>query len=60
MAAFTDDCDILCCVHLTQAQEAAQKYLPKEERGNSRIYVIKVKGEVLAAAALLLFREGYY
>jgi len=40
-------------VHLTTAQEAvfqtALKHHPKEERGNIKIYVINVKGEVHAA-----------
>ena len=41
VTAFTDDCDILCFVHLTIGQEAVfqtpLKYHPKEERGNIKI-----------------------
>ena len=36
--------------------QTALKYLPKEERENIRIYVIKVKGEV--HAALPTFRRS--
>ena len=53
VTAFTDDQDIFCFVHLTVAQETvsqtALKYCPKEERGNIKVQMIKVKGEVHAA-----------
>ena len=46
VAALTDDCDIVFLVNLTAAREVvlqtALKYSPKEERGNTKIYVKKV------------------